>query len=178
MVSLLILCPSLSIDARNDVGVTALMKAALQGRVRCTRLLLLAGEQHLHYLSLDLIELASTSAVRPELRLNWLQLNDLWLPSPSLLLVDFIGFFFVRLGLAGVVLALILINNRLRIIDQVPMCNQYWKNREANDLNATRFIVDSFKDVADHFQAFSRVILDVSKKILQIWMERLPPPCL
>ena len=56
------------------------------------------------------------------------------------------------------------------------MCNQYWKNREANDLNATRFIVDSFKDVADHFQTFSRVILDVSKKILQIWMERLPPP--
>ena len=43
MVSLLILCPSLSIDARNDAGVTPLMKAALQGRVRCTRLLLLAG---------------------------------------------------------------------------------------------------------------------------------------
>ena len=43
VVSLLILCPSLSIDARNDAGVTPLMKAALQGRVRCTRLLLLAG---------------------------------------------------------------------------------------------------------------------------------------
>jgi len=39
----LILCPSLLIDDRNDNGITALMKAALQGRVRCTRLLLLAG---------------------------------------------------------------------------------------------------------------------------------------
>ena len=48
VVSLLILCPSLAIDARNNVGVTALMKAALQGRVRCTRLLLLAGKNRIH----------------------------------------------------------------------------------------------------------------------------------
>ena len=37
------MCPSVLIDSRNHSGMTPLMKAALQGRIRCTRLLLLAG---------------------------------------------------------------------------------------------------------------------------------------
>ena len=37
------MCPSVLIDSRNHGGMTPLMKAALQGRIRCTRLLLLAG---------------------------------------------------------------------------------------------------------------------------------------
>lgn len=35
---------SIAIDARNNLGFTPLMKAALQGRTRCAKLLLFAGE--------------------------------------------------------------------------------------------------------------------------------------
>lgn len=35
---------SVAIDARNHMGFTPLMKAALQGRTRCAKLLLFAGE--------------------------------------------------------------------------------------------------------------------------------------
>ena len=37
------MCPDVAVDSRNEMGMTPLMKAALQGRIRCTRLLLLAG---------------------------------------------------------------------------------------------------------------------------------------
>lgn len=34
----------LSIDAKNNLGFTPLMKAALQGRTKCAKLLLFAGK--------------------------------------------------------------------------------------------------------------------------------------
>lgn len=37
-------CKEIDIDARNNLGFTALMKAALQGRNKCAKLLLFAGE--------------------------------------------------------------------------------------------------------------------------------------
>ncbi|KAJ3660462.1 hypothetical protein Zmor_004911 [Zophobas morio] len=37
-------CRGIEIDARNNLGFTALMKAALQGRNKCAKLLLFAGE--------------------------------------------------------------------------------------------------------------------------------------
>ncbi|KAK6627469.1 hypothetical protein RUM44_009946 [Polyplax serrata] len=40
---MLSICPHLEIDARNAVGLTPLMKAALQGRTKCAKLLLFAG---------------------------------------------------------------------------------------------------------------------------------------
>lgn len=36
-------CQGLEIDARNHLGFTPLMKAALQGRNKCAKLLLFAG---------------------------------------------------------------------------------------------------------------------------------------
>lgn len=35
---------SLSVDAKNNLGFTPLMKSALQGRIRCAKLLLFAGK--------------------------------------------------------------------------------------------------------------------------------------
>lgn len=35
---------SIEIDAKNNLGFTPLMKAALQGRTRCAKLLLFAGK--------------------------------------------------------------------------------------------------------------------------------------
>lgn len=37
-------CTGLEIDARNSLGFTPLMKAALQGRTKCAKLLLFAGQ--------------------------------------------------------------------------------------------------------------------------------------
>lgn len=37
-------CRSLVIDPKNNLGFTPLMKAALQGRTRCAKLLLFAGK--------------------------------------------------------------------------------------------------------------------------------------
>lgn len=37
-------CRSLIIDPKNNLGFTPLMKAALQGRTRCAKLLLFAGK--------------------------------------------------------------------------------------------------------------------------------------
>uniref|UniRef100_A0A8D8MFZ1 Ankyrin repeat domain-containing protein 33B n=1 Tax=Cacopsylla melanoneura TaxID=428564 RepID=A0A8D8MFZ1_9HEMI len=36
-------CPDVEIDARNDLGFTPIMKAAIQGRTKCAKLLLVAG---------------------------------------------------------------------------------------------------------------------------------------
>ncbi|XP_014206637.1 tankyrase-1-like isoform X2 [Copidosoma floridanum] len=36
-------CPSIEVDARNSLGFTPLMKAALQGRTKCAKILLFAG---------------------------------------------------------------------------------------------------------------------------------------
>ncbi|KAJ8688655.1 hypothetical protein QAD02_024450 [Eretmocerus hayati] len=36
-------CPSIEVDARNTLGFTPLMKAALQGRTKCAKILLYAG---------------------------------------------------------------------------------------------------------------------------------------
>lgn len=40
--------PGLDIERRNCHGFTALMKAAMQGRVECVRALMMAGEGELH----------------------------------------------------------------------------------------------------------------------------------
>lgn len=40
---------SISIDAKNHLGFTPLMKAALQGRTRCAKLLLFAGDYYTYY---------------------------------------------------------------------------------------------------------------------------------
>ncbi|EEB18980.1 ankyrin repeat-containing protein, putative [Pediculus humanus corporis] len=40
---MLSICPNVEIDARNSLGFTPLMKAALQGRTKCAKLLLFAG---------------------------------------------------------------------------------------------------------------------------------------
>lgn len=37
-------CRGIEIDARNNLGFTPLMKAALQGRNKCAKLLLFAGQ--------------------------------------------------------------------------------------------------------------------------------------
>lgn len=37
-------CPDIEVDARNTLGFTPLMKAALQGRTKCAKILLFAGE--------------------------------------------------------------------------------------------------------------------------------------
>lgn len=37
-------CRGIEIDARNNLGFTPLMKAALQGRNKCAKLLLFAGK--------------------------------------------------------------------------------------------------------------------------------------
>lgn len=37
-------CRGIEIDAKNNLGFTALMKAALQGRNKCAKLLLFAGK--------------------------------------------------------------------------------------------------------------------------------------
>lgn len=39
----------IEMDARNSLGVTPLMKAAIQGRTKCAKLLLLAGEYILKF---------------------------------------------------------------------------------------------------------------------------------
>lgn len=36
-------CRSLKVDFKNNMGLTPLMKAALQGRTKCAKLLLFAG---------------------------------------------------------------------------------------------------------------------------------------
>lgn len=38
-------CPDIEVDARNASGFTPLMKAALQGRTKCAKILLFAGKQ-------------------------------------------------------------------------------------------------------------------------------------
>jgi len=35
---------SIKVDAKNNLGFTPLMKAALQGRIRCAKIILLAGK--------------------------------------------------------------------------------------------------------------------------------------
>lgn len=53
--------PGLDIERRNCHGLTALMKAAMQGRVECVRALMMAGEGephqklHIHYFFLSII---------------------------------------------------------------------------------------------------------------------------
>lgn len=42
-------CLQLEIDARNCMGFTSLMKAALQGRTKCAKFLLYAGTYCLYY---------------------------------------------------------------------------------------------------------------------------------
>ena len=42
-------CSGIEIDARNQYGVTPLMKAALQGRTKCAKLLLFAGIVYAYY---------------------------------------------------------------------------------------------------------------------------------
>lgn len=37
-------CPDIEVDSRNTLGFTPLMKAALQGRTKCAKILLFAGE--------------------------------------------------------------------------------------------------------------------------------------
>ena len=37
-------CPEIEVDARNASGFTPLMKAALQGRTKCAKILLFAGK--------------------------------------------------------------------------------------------------------------------------------------
>jgi ankyrin repeat protein len=47
-------CPNIEIDARNNLGFTPLMKAAIQGRTKCAKLLLAAGEEsvvYIHFIS-------------------------------------------------------------------------------------------------------------------------------
>lgn len=48
---------SIEIDAKNSLGFTPLMKAALQGRTRCAKLLLFAGKylKYLYYYLLLLL---------------------------------------------------------------------------------------------------------------------------
>ena len=42
-------CPGIELDARNALGFTPLMKAALQGRTKCAKILLSAGEIETEY---------------------------------------------------------------------------------------------------------------------------------
>lgn len=42
--SIITKCPDVELDARNDLGFTPLMKAAIQGRTKCAKLLLVAGK--------------------------------------------------------------------------------------------------------------------------------------
>lgn len=43
---------SINVDAKNHLGFTPLMKAALQGRIRCAKLLLFAGKSQFEALKL------------------------------------------------------------------------------------------------------------------------------
>lgn len=48
-------CRTIEIDARNNLGFTPLMKAALQGRNKCAKILLFAGNDLIYYLFFEII---------------------------------------------------------------------------------------------------------------------------
>jgi len=63
-------CTGLEIDCRNYMGFTALMKAALQGRTKCAKLLLFAGQLTPFYINIEYIYEVGISLIGSGLSLD------------------------------------------------------------------------------------------------------------